>query len=88
MEPARSTRVEGSADWAPSTPFVVTLEHAGRAFKCVRAELKGAPEQAPHAEQWVVTEAGRPVWSFACAAAETRASVQAEVRRWRDERHR
>lgn len=86
MESARSGRTEGAADAAPSTPFVVTFEHAGRAFKCVRVELTGARDQRPHAEQWVVTEAGRTVWSFESAPDDTRASVQAEVQRWWNER--
>jgi hypothetical protein len=48
----------------------------------VRIELTA--DDVPRAEQWVVTVAGRPVWSFVANESDTRGSVQSEVMRWWD----
>lgn len=75
-----------SAKSAESSPvFLVTFEHAQRSFKCVLLDWE-APD-ARQAKQWVVTVAGRPVWSFEAGVADTRQSVQDEVTRWWDETH-
>jgi hypothetical protein len=65
-------------------PFVVTFEHAKRSFKCVRLDWSDNPEVAATTAQWIVTIAGRPVWSFDSGPADTRESVQAQVERWWD----
>ena len=62
--------------------FLVSFEHARRSFKCVLLDWD-APERRS-AKQWVVTVAGRPVWSFPASETDTRASVQDEVSRWWD----
>jgi hypothetical protein len=80
VNPEETTSQSSSASPAPKL-FVVSFEHAQRSFKCVRIELTTA-DDAPHAEQWVVTVAGRPVWSFMASESDTRASVQSEVMRW------
>ena len=69
---------------APQTipVFLVTFEHAKRSFKCVLLDWE-APN-GRNAKQWVVTMAGRTVWSFEAGPSDTRASVQAEVERWWD----
>jgi hypothetical protein len=69
-----------------TAPFVVAVPYAKRAFKCVRVALTASESSPPHAEQWVVTEAGRTVWSFPARADDSHASVQAEVERWWDSR--
>jgi hypothetical protein len=61
----------------------VTFEHAKRSFKCIRLDWSDNPAAAT-ATQWIVTIAGRPVWSFDAATADTRESVQAAVERWWD----
>jgi hypothetical protein len=77
---------EEAAPSSPASPaqklFVVSFEHAQRSFKCVRIELTA--DDVPRAEQWVVTVAGRPVWSFVANESDTRGSVQSEVMRWWD----
>jgi hypothetical protein len=65
-------------------PFVVMFEHAKRSFKCVRLDWSGDPEKAATNAQWIVTIAGRPVWSFDSDAGDTKASVQATVEHWWD----
>jgi hypothetical protein len=69
---------------APQTVpiFLVTFEHAQRSFKCVLLDWE-APN-GRNAKQWVVTMAGRPVWSFEAGPSDTHESVQAEVRGWWD----
>ena len=62
--------------------FLVTFEYAKRSFKCVLLDW-AAPENRS-AKQWVVTVAGRPVWSFEASEVDTRASVQKEVEAWWD----
>jgi hypothetical protein len=62
--------------------FLVTFEHAQRSFKCVLIDWE-APD-GRNAKQWVVTVAGRPVWSFEAGESDTRESVQAEVVGWWD----
>ena len=72
------------ASAAPMTPpvFLVSFEYAKRSFKCVLLDWD-APESRS-AKQWVVTVAGRPVWSFPAGESDTRTSVQDEVTRWWD----
>jgi hypothetical protein len=69
-----------------TTPvFLVTFEYAKRSFKCMLLDW-----DAPHgrsAKQWVVTVAGRPVWSFEAGANDTRESVRKEVELWWDTQH-
>ena len=65
--------------------FLVTFEYARRSFKCVLLDWD-APD-GRRAKQWVVTVAGRPVWSFEATETDTRASVQQEVERWWDTQH-
>ena len=65
--------------------FLVTFEYAKRSFKCVLIDWD-AP-RGGSAKQWVVTVAGRPVWSFGATDADTRASVQREVELWWDTQH-
>jgi hypothetical protein len=65
-------------------PFVVTFEHAKRSFKCVRLDWSDNPGATTRTAQWIVTIAGRPVWSFDSAAGDTKESVQAQVERWWD----
>ena len=65
-------------------PFVVTFEHAKRSFKCVRQDWSDDPEAAIRTAQWIVTIAGRPVWSFDSDAGDTTESVRAQVERWWD----
>jgi hypothetical protein len=60
--------------------FLVTFEHAQRSFKCVLLDWD-APD-GRQAKQWVVTVAGRPVWSFEASETDTHASVREEVERW------
>jgi hypothetical protein len=69
------------------TPPVValTFEYAKRSFKCVLLDWE-APD-GRSATQWVVTVAGRPVWSFEASDMDTRASVQKEVELWWDTQH-
>ena len=62
--------------------FVVAFEHARRSFKCVLIDWM-APD-GRNAKQWVVTVAGRPIWSFEAGTSDTRESVRAEVERWWD----
>jgi hypothetical protein len=68
-----------------STPdfFIVTFEHAHRSFTCVRLDGEERADQ-PGAAHWIVTMAGRLVWSLAAKPDETRASVQQEVVTWWD----
>ena len=69
-----------------TTPvFLVAFEHAKRSFKCVLLDWD-APD-GRKAKQWVVTVAGRPVWSFVAGAADTRESVRREVELWWDTQH-
>jgi hypothetical protein len=65
-------------------PFVVMFEHAKRSFKCVRLDWSDAPDAARATTQWIVTIAGRPVWSFDSSPADTKETVQAQVRQWWD----
>jgi hypothetical protein len=83
-ERPRVERVEGSRTGPSPALFVVNFEHARRSFKCVRLDLAAVEDDAPVAEQWVVTVAGRPVWSFRAEAGDTRESVQSEVTLWWD----
>jgi hypothetical protein len=62
--------------------FLVSFEHAQRSFQCVLLDWDAADRRS--AKQWVVTVAGRTVWSFPAGDADTRASVQTEVARWWD----
>ena len=64
--------------------FVVEFEHAHRAFRCIR--LEGAPEgDVPAAAaHWIVTLAGRTVWSMDAQEDDTRERVQQEVEAWWD----
>ena len=73
-----------SASAAAMTPpvFLVSFEYAKRSFKCVLLDWE-APERRS-AKQWVVTVAGRPVWSFPANDADTRDSVRDHVSRWWD----
>jgi hypothetical protein len=66
--------------------FVVAFEHAQRAFKCVRLEWGESPGAASTAAQWIVTIAGRPVYSFGVSDGDTKESVQSTVIRWWDAR--
>lgn len=62
--------------------FVVEFEHGHRAFRCIRLEgsVEGEPASAvPH---WIVTTAGRTVWSFDATPDDTRESVQRAVEDW------
>ena len=69
-----------------TTPvFLVAFEHAKRSFKCVLLDWDGPGGRK--AKQWVVTVAGRPVWSFEAGPADTRESVQKEVELWWDTQH-
>ena len=61
--------------------FLVTFEYAKRSFKCVLLDWDSPNGRS---KQWVVTVAGRPVWSFEATDTDTRASVQTEVERWWD----
>jgi hypothetical protein len=62
--------------------FLVTFEHARRAFKCVLLDWDHSEGRT--ARQWVVTVAGRPVWSFEATESDTRESVQRQVEEWWD----
>lgn len=62
--------------------FLVTFEHAQRSFKCVLVDWNHADGRTTL--QWVVTVAGRPVWSFEATEADTRQSVQRQVVEWWD----
>ena len=79
--PRRSAKQSEAAQSVPV--FLVTFEHAQHSFKCVLLDWD-APDDRK-AKQWVVTVAGRPVWSFEAKATDTRDSVQGEVKRWWDE---
>ena len=65
--------------------FLVTFEYAKRSFKCVLLDWDAPAGRS--AKQWVVTVAGRPVWSFEAGADDTRESVQKEVELWWDTQH-
>lgn len=65
--------------------FLVTFEHAQRSFKCVLLDWDSPDGRS--AKQWVVTVAGRPVWSFEARANDTRESVRNEVEMWWDTQH-
>jgi hypothetical protein len=65
-----------------SPVFLVSFEHAQRSFKCVLLDWDGPESRS--AKQWVVTVAGRPVWSFPAGESDTRESVQQEVTTWWD----
>ena len=65
--------------------FLVTFEYGKRSFKCVLLDWD-APD-GRKAKQWVVTVAGRPVWSFEATSKDTRRSVQREVEMWWDTQH-
>jgi hypothetical protein len=65
--------------------FLVTFEYAKRSFKCVLLDWDAS--QGRNAKQWVVTVAGRPVWSFEAGANDTRESVRKEVEMWWDTQH-
>jgi hypothetical protein len=65
--------------------FLVTFEYAQRSFKCVLLDWDSPPSRS--AKQWVVTVAGRPVWSFEAGANDTRESVRKEVEMWWDTQH-
>jgi hypothetical protein len=67
---------------APNPVFVVAFEYARRSFKCVLVDWPASDGQST--KQWVVTVAGRAVWSFEAGAADTRERVQGEVERWWD----
>ena len=67
---------------AANPVFVVGLEYARRSFKCVLVDWPAS--DGHETKQWIVTEAGRAVWSFPAGAADTRESVQAEVEQWWD----
>ena len=62
--------------------FLVTFEYAKRSFKCVLLDWDSPNGRS--AKQWVVTVAGRPVWSFEASDTDTRGSVQTEVESWWD----
>lgn len=62
--------------------FLVAFEHAHRSFKCMR--LEAGEEASVTTPQWVVTMAGRPVWSFEARNDDTRDAVEAEVVKWWD----
>jgi hypothetical protein len=64
--------------------FVVALEYARRSFKCVLVDWPAS--DGHETKQWIVTEAGRAVWSFPAGASDTRESVRREVERWWDAR--
>jgi hypothetical protein len=71
---------------APNPVFVVAFEYARRSFKCVLVDW---PASDGHdTKQWIVTEAGRAVWSFEAGTSDTRERVRAEVERWWDARGR
>jgi hypothetical protein len=65
--------------------FVVSFEYAQRSFKCVLLDWDTPP--ARRAKQWVVTVAGRPVWSFEAKPNDTQESVRKEVEMWWDTQH-
>ena len=78
-----SENVTVPASAPASTPvFVVAFEYARRSFKCVLVDWPASDGKAT--KQWIVTVAGRAVWSFEAGAADTRARVQGEVERWWD----
>ncbi len=62
--------------------FLVTFGYAKRSFQCVLIDWD-APD-GRRTKQWVVTVAGRPVWSFEASAHATRESVRKEVELWWD----
>jgi hypothetical protein len=70
----------------PTAPqfFVVTFEHAQRAFKCIRLDWAESAGDAAAANQWIVTIAGRPVYSFAVSEEDTKESVRTTVISWWD----
>lgn len=77
------TQIPKSASRAETRQlFVVAFEYARRSFKCVLIDWE-APD-GRNATQWVVTVAGRPVWSFEASDLDTRESVQEQVERWWD----
>ena len=65
--------------------FLVTFEYAKRSFKCVLLDWDASAGRS--AKQWVVTVAGRPVWSFEAGADDTRESVRKAVELWWDTQH-
>lgn len=66
------------------TIFVVEFEHAHRAFRCIR--LDGSPEAdaASPGAHWIVTLAGRTVWSMDAREEDTREGVERAVVDWWD----
>lgn len=71
---------------APSL-FVVTFEHAHRAFKCVRLDDADRTDSSKPGPQWLVTLDSRTVWSFDAQPDDTRELVQQRVERWWAETH-
>ena len=69
----------------PTPVFLVAFEHAKRSFKCVLLDWDAPGGRK--AKQWVVTVAGRPVWSFEAGPDDTQASVKKEVELWWDTQH-
>ncbi len=65
--------------------FLLTFEYARRSFKCLLLDWESPDGR--RSKQWVVTVAGRPMWSFEARESDTRASVQAEVAMWWDTQH-
>jgi hypothetical protein len=62
--------------------FLVTFEYGKRSFQCVLLDWDAPDGRVT--KQWVVTVAGRPVWSFEARATDTGTSVQQEVEMWWD----
>jgi hypothetical protein len=82
-KPKPATQAPSIAAGPGTSPiFAVAFEYARRSFKCVLVDWP-APD-GHSTKQWVVTVAGRAVWSFEAGTSDTRESVQREVERWWD----
>ena len=80
--PTESAPMTAAAAPTANPVFVVALEYARRSFKCVLVDWPAS--DGHETKQWIVTEAGRAVWSFPAGAGDTRETVQAQVERWWD----
>ena len=83
---SRTAHRASNARGGMSSPnvFVVSFEHAHRAFRCIRLEGPAGAETPTSGVQWIVTLEGRTVWSFDAHEGDTRESVQREVEEWWD----
>jgi hypothetical protein len=83
LAPVPTIRAPEGGMSSPSI-FVVEFEHAHRAYRCIRLEGSVEGESPSAVAHWIVTTAGRTVWSFNATAGDTRESVQRAVEDWLD----